>query len=210
MAQPVTIGFVRWMLPCRLVLLHPCWWLIASPVSWWPIGLIAQRGFRRAHFSWRCPIRRAQVSLSRRVGLYRCRWRRSLFGASWSPAPMTRSDRWPMPNIVQLLGGAPSSISARRGTSTPTVGMVNGTRGMLCCNNSWPSTTSGKGGTGEMGRSIVSGMSQRVTFGVRRSENLELRTSNPPSPRPSRESRSACCGKLYWLELSDELTKALR
>ena len=34
-------------------------------------------------------------------------------------------------------------------------------------------------------------MSQRVTFGVRSSENLELLTSNPPSSRPSRESRSA-------------------
>ena len=39
-----------------------------------------------------------------------------------------------------------------------------------------------------MGRNIVSGMSQRVTFGVRSSENLELGTSNfhvsliPPLP----------------------------
>ena len=42
-----------------------------------------------------------------------------------------------------------------------------------------------------MGRSIVSGMSQRVKFGVRSSENLELRTSNPPSSRPSRQSRQS-------------------
>ena len=51
-------------------------------------------------------------------------------------------------------------------------------------------TPSGKGGTGEMGRSIVLGMSQRVTFGVRCSGNLELRTSNPPPSRSSRPSRS--------------------
>jgi len=42
-----------------------------------------------------------------------------------------------------------------------------------------------------MGGSIVSGMSQRVTIEVRRSGNLELRTSNPRSSRPSRQSRSA-------------------
>ena len=42
-------------------------------------------------------------------------------------------------------------------------------------------------GTGEMDRSIVSGISQRVRFGVQWSENLELRISNPP---PSSLSRS--------------------
>ena len=44
----------------------------------------------------------------------------------------------------------------------------------------------------------MSDMSQRVTFGVRRSENFELRTLNPPLSRLSRkssQSRSAilCC-----------------
>ena len=34
----MTNGFVRWMMPCRPVLLRLCWWLIASPVSWWLIG----------------------------------------------------------------------------------------------------------------------------------------------------------------------------
>ena len=58
------------------------------------------------------------------------------FRSSWSPARMTRSDRWPMPSIVRLLGGAASSISARQGTSMPTADMVNGTRVMLCYNNS--------------------------------------------------------------------------
>ena len=127
-----------WMLPCERVPLLPCWWPIVSPVSWWLIGRIVQRWSRRAHFSWQCPTRRAHTSLSRRAGLSRCRWRRTCFRASWSPAPMTRSDHWPMPHVVRWLGGAPSSISARQGTSTPTAGMVNGMRGMLCCNNSWP------------------------------------------------------------------------
>jgi len=46
--------------------------------------------------------------------------------------------------------------------------------------------TSGKGGTGEMGVSFVSCMSRSMTFWVRSSEHLELRTSNR---RPSRFSR---------------------
>jgi len=50
---------------------------------------------------------------------------------------MTRSDRWPMPNIARLLGGALSSTSAGRGISMPTVGMVNGARGMRFFNDSW-------------------------------------------------------------------------
>ena len=55
------------------------------------------------------------------------------------PAPMTRSDRWPMPNTVRWLGGARSLISARRSTSMPIAGMVNGMRGMRYCNDSWAS-----------------------------------------------------------------------
>jgi len=39
--------------------------------------------------------------------------------------------------------------------------------------------TSRKGGTGEMRGSIVSGMSQRMTIGVRSSKKLELLISNP-------------------------------
>ena len=125
------------MLPCRLVLLRRYWWLIASPVSSWLIGHIVQHSLRSACSSWRCPTRRVQASLSQRVGLCRRRWRRSLFGVSWSPARMTRSDRWPMPSIVRLLGGAASSISARQGTSMSTADMVNGRRVMRYYNNSW-------------------------------------------------------------------------
>ncbi len=40
-----------------------------------------------------------------------------------------------------------------------------------------------------MGRGIVSGMSKRVTIEVRRSENLEHRTSNRRPSRPSRPPR---------------------
>ena len=50
--------------------------------------------------------------------------------------------------------------------------------------------TSGKGGTGEMGGSIMSGKSQLVIFGVRSSETLELLTPTPPLSRPSRQSRA--------------------
>ena len=42
---------------------------------------------------------------------------------------------------------------------------------------------------------------------VRSSLNLDLNLSLPHS---FRLSRAACCGEPYWLELSDELTKALR
>ncbi len=46
-----------------------------------------------------------------------------------------------------------------------------------------------------MGGSIVSGMSQRVMIEVRRSENLELLTSNR---RPSRLARPASLARLSY------------
>ena len=43
-------------------------------------------------------------------------------------------------------------------------------------------TTSGTGGTGQIGKSIVSGMRQRVTSGIRHSENFEPSPVSPFSP----------------------------
>jgi len=51
--------------------------------------------------------------------------------------------------------------------------------------------TSGKGGTSEMGGSIVSGRGQCVTFELGNSEKVELWTSNLCPPRFSGQSRSA-------------------
>ena len=64
----------------------------------------------------------------------------------------------------------------------------------MTCETCERCTTSGKGGTGEMGRRIVSGMSQRVTLGVRSSQNLELRTSNLS---PSRSAILRECSSVF-------------
>jgi hypothetical protein len=55
--------------------------------------------------------------------------------------------------------------------------------------------TSGKGETGEMGVSFVSCMSRSIKFGVRSSEHLKLRTSNPSPSRSSNLTRSAILGE---------------
>ena len=53
---------------------------------------------------------------------------------------------------------------------------------------------------GRDGQEHRAGMSQRVTFGVRSSENLELRTSNRRPSHPSRVARAAILrGSIFYI-----------
>jgi len=106
---------------------------------------------------------------TRRIG-------RSTFVGDWRPSFWRQSpseDALSEEQRDRHRRGSTELAEVRRRSQSPQARHeARGTRRERCA-------TSGKGGTGEMGGSIVSGRSQRVTFAVRRSEILELRTSNP-------------------------------